>query len=302
VEDTEIGETLGKFLVRSQDGVEQDTVTGAVHGLQSEILFFDLEGKHVVLVLSPMAGSLPQSVAVHVGGDNLTVSSDFIFSSNKLNKTVEDKSASRVEESGSGTQLTEEEQFLAGTDVSMISLFDFFLELNVFVQLLVGGERNTVDSLKIVVGVLTEPVGSGGLGDLEGLDQLGGGQVGTSAQIDKRARSVGSDDSGVGDLVGEELNLERIVLEELEGFLLGKIDLLESVAFFGDLLESLFDSFVMVGSYSMFSDVDIVEETVLKRRTSAKISSEFGFKGSTQNVSTRMPENLRNKLLCDYDA
>ena len=140
--------------------------------------------------------------------------------------------------------------------------------------------------MEIIIGVLSEPVGSGGLGDLEGLDQFGCGQVRTSTQIDKRTRSVSSDEGSIGDLVGKELDLERIVLEELEGFLLGEVNLLESVAFFSNLLESLFDSFIMIRSYSMFSDVNIIEETVLQRRASTKISSEFLFKGSTQNVST----------------
>lgn len=59
VEDIEISETDGEFLVGSEDGVEHQAVSWAIHGLQSKVLFFDLEGEHVGSVFAPVTGGLP---------------------------------------------------------------------------------------------------------------------------------------------------------------------------------------------------------------------------------------------------
>jgi hypothetical protein len=51
--------------------VEDETVSRTVHGLESELLLLDLEAEHVIGVVVPMAGGLPQSRVVNVRGHNL---------------------------------------------------------------------------------------------------------------------------------------------------------------------------------------------------------------------------------------
>ena len=46
-------------------------VSGAVHGLEGEGLLFCLEGEHVLTVVLPVSGGLPQLAVVDVGGHHL---------------------------------------------------------------------------------------------------------------------------------------------------------------------------------------------------------------------------------------
>ncbi len=51
--------------------VEDETVSRTIHGLESELLLLDLEAEHVIGVVVPMAGGLPQSRVVNVRRHNL---------------------------------------------------------------------------------------------------------------------------------------------------------------------------------------------------------------------------------------
>ena len=46
---------------------------GAVHGLDGEVLLVDDGGIHVVLVVVPVAGALPQGAVEHDGGGDLHI-------------------------------------------------------------------------------------------------------------------------------------------------------------------------------------------------------------------------------------
>ena len=70
VEDTELGHTDGKLLVTTVARVEDEAVTGAVHWLERPFVFLDVEGEHVVLVVLPVSGSLPELAVEHVGRDD----------------------------------------------------------------------------------------------------------------------------------------------------------------------------------------------------------------------------------------
>lgn len=70
VEDAELSHTDGQLLVRAVARVENEAVAGAVHRLQSPLLLLDVEREHVVLVVLPVAGRLPQFRVVHVRRDN----------------------------------------------------------------------------------------------------------------------------------------------------------------------------------------------------------------------------------------
>ena len=53
--------------------------------------------------------------------------------------------------------------------------------------------------------------------DLEGLDPVGVGHVRAEAQIDERAAPVDRRGASVGDLFGDEVDLERVVLAVQKG-------------------------------------------------------------------------------------
>lgn len=54
-------------------------VSRAVHGLKSEDLLLHLEGKHVLTVVLPVAGSLPQFAVVDVWSDHFLEAPLLVF-------------------------------------------------------------------------------------------------------------------------------------------------------------------------------------------------------------------------------
>ena len=67
---SELGHPDGELLVRSLPRVEDEAVTGTVHGLESELGLLDVEQEHVVLVVVVVTGLLPEIDVEHVGGDD----------------------------------------------------------------------------------------------------------------------------------------------------------------------------------------------------------------------------------------
>jgi hypothetical protein len=59
VQDTKLGETERKLFVTPFSGVENESVTGTVHWLDSKFLLIDLELEHVFRVVLPVARGLP---------------------------------------------------------------------------------------------------------------------------------------------------------------------------------------------------------------------------------------------------
>lgn len=70
VDHTELGHTDRKLLVTPITTIEDQTVARAVHRLQRPFFFLYVKRKHIVLVVLPVAGSLPEFTVVHVRRDN----------------------------------------------------------------------------------------------------------------------------------------------------------------------------------------------------------------------------------------
>jgi hypothetical protein len=66
VKDTKLGETKGQLSVTPLPAVKDQAVSRAVHGLDGELLFVYLETEHVLAVMLPVAGRLPQLGVVDV--------------------------------------------------------------------------------------------------------------------------------------------------------------------------------------------------------------------------------------------
>ncbi len=114
--------------------VYHDTA-GAVHGLDAVILPIDLGGIHIVLIVIPVAGGLPQ-VAVHdQRGRNLYIAVPGVNLTPVIDQCVFQRHALGQEEGEAGAFIAEHEQahFLAKTAV--IPLFSLFHELQMLIQL-----------------------------------------------------------------------------------------------------------------------------------------------------------------------
>ena len=70
VDDTKLGHADRELLVAAVARVEDEAVAGAVHRLQRPLLLLDVEHEHVVLVVLPVAGGLPEPGVEHVRRDD----------------------------------------------------------------------------------------------------------------------------------------------------------------------------------------------------------------------------------------
>ena len=96
-------------------------MAGAVHGFQAELVLLDGEGEHVILVVLPMAGRLPQLGVVHVGRADLIIPSLPVLGTQERLEGVVDPLTVREEETGARRKLMEEEELLLASDLPMIS-------------------------------------------------------------------------------------------------------------------------------------------------------------------------------------
>ena len=80
---TKLGHPQGQLLVTSLSGIEDQTMSGTVHGLDSKLFLVNLHAEHVVGVVLPMTGSLPEFRVVDVGRADLSVTSLVVFALSK---------------------------------------------------------------------------------------------------------------------------------------------------------------------------------------------------------------------------
>ena len=111
-------------------------------------------------------------------------------------------------------------------------------------ELFLVGEGNPVETLQGIVFGVSQPIGGRMLRGSKGFDLTGVRNVGTTAQIDEIAISVNGGAGSVGDLRGQDFDLEGVVGEQLEGLVLGDYHALEFLFLLDDFLYFFFDGFV----------------------------------------------------------
>lgn len=136
-------------------------MAGAVHGFQCEFLLFHFEWEHVLLVMLPMAGGLPQFRIVNVWRDDLLEATLPVFLLQEFDQRVVDVCAARQEEARTRRKFVEKEQFLFTADFAMVSFGCFFLEFLPFFELFRVGEWDTVHTLQCFCVRFTFPVTGG---------------------------------------------------------------------------------------------------------------------------------------------
>jgi hypothetical protein len=164
VEDAEVSHSPGEVTEVHVLVGKNLAVTGAVHGLEAEHLLLDLEGEHVLLVVSPVTGLLPQVGLVHVGRHDLIEATLLILSLDEVDKSIVNTGAVREHKGRSWRHFIPEEQLLLSTDLAVVPLGGLFEENLVLFKLLLVRKRDTRNSLDGLVLAVTEPVCGGILG------------------------------------------------------------------------------------------------------------------------------------------
>ena len=181
---TELGQAHRQLAVALQALVEHLYVARAVHRLDGVVAVFRLGGEHVVGVVGPVPGFLPQATVNDLRSLDLQVAVFALNLAHVLLKHLVQGPAVRVPEHHARRFFLEVEQVQALADLAVITLFGFFNALDVGGQLLLVSPGSAVDPLQLLVLRVAAPVGTGQLGQLERLEEARVRHVRATAHVD----------------------------------------------------------------------------------------------------------------------
>ena len=140
-------------------------MTRTVHRFQGELFVIGLEVEHMLVIMSIMAGHLPEVHVEDVRSDNLGATDSNsktghqhreaylrvptlpVLLTDELHKPVVDSRAVRKEEARPGRELAEKEEALFTADLAMIAIRGQFLQLIPFLELFGALKRDPIHSL-----------------------------------------------------------------------------------------------------------------------------------------------------------
>ncbi len=168
--------------------------------------------------------------------------------------------------------------------------------MKVLLEVLRFEERGAVDALQHLAGLVASPVGAGAGEQPEVLDLVGRRNVRSPAQVRERTVGVGRDRLTVGDL-GQPLQLQRIVGEQLLGFGAGQLPSLEFEPGSRHLRHLLFDRLEILGRERLWH-VEVVVESVLDRRSKPDTGVGIQFPDRRrEHVSGRVTKRVQRVVI-----
>ena len=238
VDQTQLSHPQGQLLVGvGLAGVHQHAA-GAVHGLDGEVHVVDDGGVHIVLVVVPVTGALPELAVEHDGRGDFHVAVFLMHLPPIVDEGVFQHHPLGQEEGEAGALVPEHEQAQLLAQPAVVPLLGLLDLGQVLVQLVLLGEGHAVDALEGLPAGIPPPVGGVAGGELDGvaLDAPGGVQVGAGAQVGELALPVEGDHRVLGQVV-DELHLEglALLLHEFDRFLTGQLEPLQLQLFLADL-------------------------------------------------------------------
>lgn len=133
-------------------------VPRTVHRLERPLPLLNVELEHVVFVVGPVTGCLPDADIVHVRGLDLLVATLAVFRSQERLKGIENLCSVGQKEGATGGDFVEEEQLLFLADSDVVTLLCLLEEFHMLMESLLVGEGNTTDTLQGVIGLVTEEI------------------------------------------------------------------------------------------------------------------------------------------------
>ena len=177
----------------------------------------------------------------------------------------------------------------------MVAAGGLFQQLQVSVQLFLVMEGDAVDAGQHLVVLVAAPVRAGLLGDLEGFQGLGVGQVRTDAHVDVLALLIEADGGVVGQITDVlHLVLFAALFHELDSFLTGKGEGLDRQVLLADLLHFLLDLFqILVGELGV-AQVHVIVEAVLGGGAEGEIGvGPQTLDGLSHDMGRRVADNVQ---------
>ena len=179
----EFGHAQRQITVGLQPLIEDLHVARAVHRLHRVVAVFRTGGEHVLGVVRPVAGLLPENAVDHLRRAHLDVAVLALHLAHVLLQHLVDGPASRMPEHHARRLFLQVEQVQLLADAAVIALLGFLDALDVGSQLLLVRPGSAVDTLQLLVLRVAAPVCTGDFGQLEGLEEAGIGHMRATAHI-----------------------------------------------------------------------------------------------------------------------
>ena len=147
VDQTQLGHAEGEVPVGVGLILIHQHAAGAVHGLDGEVHIVNDGGVHIVFIVVPVAGALPQLTVEHDGGGDLHIAVLLVDLTPVVQQGVLQGHALGQEEGEAGALVPEHEQAQLLAQLPVVPLLGLFDLGQIGVQLVLLGEGDAVDAL-----------------------------------------------------------------------------------------------------------------------------------------------------------
>ena len=197
----ELGHAQRQVAVGLEALAEDLDVTRAVHRLEREGALLRFGDEHVLLVLVPVPGALPQRARHHARGLDLDVAVAADAGADVLLEHAVDRPALGMPVDLAGVLLVDVEEIHLLAQLAVVALLRLLDAQEVGLEALVVREAGAVDAGEAVAQLVAMPVGARHRHDLEGAEHAGRRHVRTGAEIlpglPAAERGVAGDAGGV---------------------------------------------------------------------------------------------------------
>ena len=291
----------GQVTVRVGTICVDHHVVGAVHRAQDVAFTLHLHGgEHVLAVVIPVAGGLVQVHGTDAGGHHVQVAACTLLLLDIVLQLLPDGVACGQEHGQAAAhQVVGHKQAHLLADLAVIALTGLLLLLLPGFQLFLVVECHAVDTGQHLVFLVVLPVCAGLLGDLEGLQRLGVGQVGSDAHIHVLALL---EEAELG-LIGQirhvlDLVVLLALLHQLHSLVTGQDEGLDGQIFLADLAHLFFDVGQILVAQLLVAQIDVVVEAVLGSGAEGKVSLRIqALDGLRHDVGCGVTDNVQFLVL-----
>ena len=262
----DLADAQGQLAVGTRTVGKDAHVVRAVHRAQDIGLALQLHGReHVVLIVIPVAGGLVELDRADAGREHVLVALGALLALDIGLELLPDRVAVGQEHrQAAADEIVGHEQLHFLADLAVVALARLGLLLLPLGQLFGRAEGHAVDAGEHLVLAVVLPIGAGLLRDLEGLERLGVGQVGSEAHVDILALLVEAELALLSQVVHVlELVLLAALFHQLFRILAVQDEGLDRQVFLDDLLHFLFDRLEILRRELRLAEVHVIVKAVL---------------------------------------